>query len=72
MEEKVIKRSPKKIIWNALFGFFSAFLLVISLLFPLAFTKGNQISYDKSFVNAGFTFLCWSRSLSDLQTFKLG
>ena len=56
MEEKVIKRSPKKIIWNALFGFFSAFLLVISLLFPLAFTKGNQISYDKSFVNAGFTF----------------
>ena len=25
MEEKVIKRSPKKIIWNALFGLFQCF-----------------------------------------------
>ena len=31
MEEKVIKRSPKKIIWNALFGFFSVLFFLLSL-----------------------------------------
>lgn len=35
MEEKVIKRSPKKIIWNALFGLtsvlFSCYLSLISI-----------------------------------------
>ena len=31
MEEKVIKRSPKKIIWNTLFGLASALLLLLAL-----------------------------------------
>ena len=31
MEEKVIKRSPKKIIWNALFGLASVLLLLLAL-----------------------------------------
>ncbi len=31
MEEKVIKRSPKKIIWNALFGLFSVLFFLLSL-----------------------------------------
>ena len=35
---------------------FCAFLLVTSLLSPFVFTKGDQTSYDKSFVYAGFTF----------------
>ena len=30
-EEKIIKRSPKKIIWNALFGLTSALLLLLAL-----------------------------------------
>ena len=33
MEEKVIKRSPKKIIWNALFGLAS----VLFFLLPLSY-----------------------------------
>ena len=31
MEEKVIKRSPKKIIWNSLFGLFSVLFFLLSL-----------------------------------------
>lgn len=44
MEEKVIKRSPKKIIWNALFGLASVlfFLLPLSYL-HLYSQKGNRL-----------------------------
>ena len=37
---------------------FSAFFLVTSLLYSFVFAKGDQTSYDKSFVYAGFTFFC--------------
>ena len=40
MEEKVIKRSPKKIIWNALFGLF--FLLPLSYLYSYS-QKGTRL-----------------------------
>ena len=40
MEEKVIKRSPKKIIWNALFGLF--FLLPLSYLYSYS-QKGTML-----------------------------
>ncbi len=40
MEEKVIKRSPKKIIWNALFGLF--FLLPLYYLYSYS-QKGTRL-----------------------------
>ena len=71
MEEKVIKRSPKKIIWNALFGLTSVlFFLTTSLLSPFVLAKGNQTSYDKSVINTACPLLCWSSCLSDIQAVK--
>ena len=69
IEEKVIKRSPKKIIWNALFGLF--FLLPLYYLYSYS-QKGTRLHTISLFVYAGFTFFGCSSSLSDLQTFKFG
>ncbi|OFO02871.1 MULTISPECIES: hypothetical protein [Streptococcus] len=43
-EEKVIKRSPKKIIWNALFGFFSVLFFLLPLYYLHSYSqKGTRL-----------------------------
>ena len=69
MEEKVIKRSPKKIIWNALFGLF--FLLPLYYLYSYS-QKGTRLHTISLLFMLVLLFFCWSSSLSDLQTFKFG
>lgn len=44
MEEKVIKRSPKKIIWNALFGLFFLFPLYYLYSYSQKGTRLHTIS----------------------------
>ena len=44
MEEKVIKRSPKKIIWNALFGLASVFFFLLPLSYLHLYSqKGTRL-----------------------------
>ena len=44
MEEKVIKRSPKKIIWNALFGLASVLFFLLPLYYLHSYSqKGNRL-----------------------------
>ena len=69
MEEKVIKRSPKKIIWNALFGLF--FLLPLYYLYSYS-QKGTRLHIISLLFMLVLLFFWCSSSLSDLQTFKFG
>lgn len=44
MEEKVIKRSPKKIIWNALFGLVSVLFFLLPLYYLYSYSeKGSKL-----------------------------
>ena len=73
MEEKVIKRSPKKIIWNALFGLASVLFFLLPLYYIHSYSqKGTRLhTISLLFMLVLLFFLC-SSSLSDLQTFKFG
>ena len=58
MEEKVIKRSPKKIIWNALFGLISVLLLLLALYYFHSHSQKGTRFYTISLLLMLFVLFC--------------
>ena len=72
MEEKVIKRSPKKIIWNALFGLASVLFFLLPLYYLHSYSeKGTGLHTISLLLMLLVLFLRWSSCLSDIQVVKL-
>lgn len=58
MEEKVIKRSPKKIIWNALFGLASVLFFLLSLYYLHSYSQKGTGLHTVSLLLMLFVLFC--------------